>query len=158
RPEGRRCALLRLEELELRLAPAASVSIGDASLPGGGSGSAVMSFTGTPSDDLCPQGAVGYTPSGGSAPAGAEYVAQAGNLVIPAGATSATIGVPVLGNLLDQPDRTFSVQLTGIVDVSTPASFGTQQSFGTGENPFSVAVGDFNGDGKLDLAVANGGF
>jgi hypothetical protein len=36
-----------------------------------------------------------------------------------------------------------------------PVSFGTKTDFGTGIQPFSVAVGDFNGDGKLDLAVAN---
>ena len=36
-------------------------------------------------------------------------------------------------------------------------SFGAKTDFGTGANPRSVAVGDFNGDGKLDLAVANQG-
>jgi uncharacterized protein (DUF2141 family) len=34
-------------------------------------------------------------------------------------------------------------------------SFGAKADFGTGSNPGSVAVGDFNGDGQLDLAVAN---
>ncbi len=36
-------------------------------------------------------------------------------------------------------------------------SFGAKTDFGTGFDPLSVAVGDFNGDGKLDLAVANFG-
>ena len=36
-------------------------------------------------------------------------------------------------------------------------SFQAARSFGAGIAPGSVAVGDFNGDGKFDLAVANSG-
>jgi hypothetical protein len=34
-------------------------------------------------------------------------------------------------------------------------SFATKSDFVTGSNPFSIAIGDIDGDGKLDLAVAN---
>src|SRR3989475_12741971 len=34
-------------------------------------------------------------------------------------------------------------------------TFQPAQSFGAGSGAFSVAVGDFNGDGRPDLAVAN---
>src|SRR5437016_1076340 len=34
-------------------------------------------------------------------------------------------------------------------------SFAAGRTFDTGTTPVSVAVGDFNGDGKPDLAVAN---
>jgi len=34
-------------------------------------------------------------------------------------------------------------------------SFVARRDFGAGSNPYSVAVGDFNGDGVQDLAVAN---
>ena len=36
-------------------------------------------------------------------------------------------------------------------------SFLVRTDFGAGSYPSSVAVGDFNGDGTLDLAVANAG-
>jgi hypothetical protein len=57
------------------------------------------------------------------------------------------------GNIFDNgtDPRTVSILLgTGT------GSFGAKTDFGTGISPISVAVGDFNGDGNLDLAVANG--
>jgi FG-GAP-like repeat/FG-GAP repeat len=40
---------------------------------------------------------------------------------------------------------------------ATTASFATHVDFATGNGPYSVAVGDFNGDGRPDFAVANYG-
>ena len=34
-------------------------------------------------------------------------------------------------------------------------TFQAKQSFGTGTRPYSVAVADFNGDGKSDLVTAD---
>jgi hypothetical protein len=60
----------------------------------------------------------------------------------------------VVGNFLD---KTASVLLnTTAAGAGTP-SFATQQTFATGTNPYSVAVGDFNEDGHIDFAVANFG-
>src|SRR5947207_4749743 len=52
------------------------------------------------------------------------------------------------------------VMLGGLLEPEAAAqtvSFGAKTDFGTGTKSQSVAVGDFNGDGKLDLAVADGG-
>ncbi len=39
----------------------------------------------------------------------------------------------------------------------TAGSFAAKKDFATGSNPESLAIGDLDGDGKLDLAVANAG-
>jgi len=40
---------------------------------------------------------------------------------------------------------------------TTNVSFLASRNYGVGQNPFGIAVGDFNGDGKSDLATANEG-
>src|SRR5688572_13388952 len=45
--------------------------------------------------------------------------------------------------------------LTSLAVQCGDASFVVAPTFGAGTQPFSVAIGDFNGDGKQDLAVAN---
>jgi hypothetical protein len=50
---------------------------------------------------------------------------------------------------------TVSVLLNTTPTAATIPSFAPRQTFTTDSRPFSVAVGDFNGDGKPDLAVAN---
>ena len=50
--------------------------------------------------------------------------------------------------------KTFTLTVTTPVTCN-PVSFAAAANFGAGDVPISVAVGDFNGDGKQDLAVAN---
>ena len=51
---------------------------------------------------------------GGTATAGSDYTPLSGSVTIPAGATTATIVVPVIDDLLTEPTETVSVTLIGI--------------------------------------------
>jgi hypothetical protein len=55
----------------------------------------------------------------------------------------------------NRSDNTVSVFVNTTGPGAGGADFAAQQTFATGSQPFAVAVGDFNGDGRLDLAVAN---
>jgi predicted nucleotidyltransferase len=48
-----------------------------------------------------------------------------------------------------------SLLLNTTATAATPPSFAAKSDFATGDGPGSVAMGDVNGDGKPDLAVAN---
>ena len=54
-------------------------------------------------------------------------------------------------------DGTVSVLLNNTVTNATSISFAAKADYTVGTTPESVSVGDFNNDGKLDLAVANYG-
>jgi hypothetical protein len=54
-------------------------------------------------------------------------------------------------------DNTASILLNTTATGATTPTFATQVPFPTGTGPYSVSIGDINGDGKPDLAVANGG-
>jgi len=49
----------------------------------------------------------------------------------------------------------FIIFLTGVVNAQTPVTFSSKTDFTTGTDPNIVSVGDFNGDGKPDMAVTN---
>ena len=101
---------------------------------------------------------VQYQTQDGTAIAGTDYTAASGSIVIPAGATGATIPVTIAGSSSNpQSAKTFEMALlgpVGVVRTFTP-SFATQQAFAAGNQPISVTAADINGDGKPDLIVAN---
>ncbi len=142
------------ETLEGRLAPTVTLSISNpAPFPKPDTGQLMGMFVVTRSGDLAPAVQVNYQTQDGTGPngahAGVDYVATTGTLMFAANQTMATITVPIIGNNIFQADKTFTVSLTN------PQPFAPQQTFATGSTPVSVAVGDFNGDGKPDLAIAN---
>jgi hypothetical protein len=113
-------------------------------------------FVVTRSGDVAPEVLVDYATQDGTgasgAHAGIDYVATAGTLLFTPNQVTATMVVPIIGNNIFQADKTFTVSLS---DPRSGVIFAPQRTFAAGFRPTSVAVGDFNGDGKSDLAVAN---
>ncbi|RMH16904.1 MAG: DUF11 domain-containing protein, partial [Acidobacteria bacterium] len=97
--------------LVLRALDLPVVSAGDVTVVEGQVGESQALF---PISLTCPSPvpvAVRYLTRDGSAFAGSDYRTTSGRLVIPAGATSATIAVPVLGDGRSEGDETFSLHL-----------------------------------------------
>src|SRR5262245_23503374 len=102
-----------LEALELRLAPAITLSIANpAPFPEGDSGTTNMLFVVTRFGESAPALTVDYATQDGTAHAGIDYQAQSGTLSFAPGQTTATISVPIIGNLLVQANRSFTVALS----------------------------------------------
>ncbi len=96
--------------------PLPALSIGDATVTEGDSGTVNATFTVTLAPVSGRDVFVQYATADGSATAGADYAAIASTtLTFLAGETTKTITVPVNGDLLDEFDENFTVNLSGPV-------------------------------------------
>ncbi len=146
-----------LDLLEERETPSASLSAGNATFTlNAGTTNVVVTRTG----DLTPQVTISYRVSNITAINGTNYQANptTGTLLFPSGVRSQSIPVTLLPNNFTEANRTFSVDLTGVVDVlGPPATFAAKQDVATGTGASFVLSSDLNNDGRADLIVANGG-
>jgi hypothetical protein len=102
-----------------------SISVGNASLTEGNSGSSSMTFTVTLSAPSGLEVSVGYATAPGTAAAGSDYTHVSGTLTFAAGLTSRTVNVPILGNTTDEQTETFSFSLTAPVNATMGTATGT---------------------------------
>ncbi|MCA9010039.1 MAG: VCBS repeat-containing protein [Planctomycetaceae bacterium] len=132
-----------------------SVTILDASLTEPDSGQAAMIFTLQRTGNLSQSLEVTYTTQDGTATSGVDYVAQTGSVFFGTGNSTATISVPILSDSFVEGTETFTVQLGAILE--TPADFSPAVSPVVNSGPASVAVADFNSDGKPDIVAGHAG-
>ena len=92
------------------------LAISDGNLVEGNQGLASMLFLVTLRQPLQHAVTVDYFTSDGTALAGLDYVATNASLTFPAGAVEKTISVPVIGDLISEPDETFYVNLTNALN------------------------------------------
>ena len=93
--------------------PLPTLSITDATVTEGDSGTTTLEFTVALSRSSASDVSVSYATSDTSAAAGSDYTAASGTLTITAGNTSATISVEVIGDTNSEADETLTVALSG---------------------------------------------
>ncbi|MCZ8058095.1 MAG: FG-GAP-like repeat-containing protein [Microcystis sp. LE19-12.2C] len=151
----------------LNTTPKITIAPGTNPVEGGTVGTFIISL-----DTPAPTGGtvVNFNTTGSTATILADYSLTAGTNItavtantftIAAGATTATLNVVALSDAVNDPNETVKVNLTSggdyILGYNPSASFTPPTNFAAGSSPISVTVGDFNGYGKSDLAVANRG-
>ena len=90
----------------------------------GDTGSLNATFTVTLTPASTQTVTVGYATANGTATAGSDYTAASGTLTFAPGATTQTVAVGVLGDLLDEANETFTVNLSGPVNAVIADSAG----------------------------------
>jgi hypothetical protein len=109
-------------------APSPALTINNVSVTEGSSGSANATFTVTISPVNASQTVtVGYATANGTATAGSDYTAVSGTLTFAPSVGTQTITVPVFGDVTDEPNETFVVNLSN----ATNAVIGDAQGVGT---------------------------
>ncbi|MBA2481214.1 MAG: pre-peptidase C-terminal domain-containing protein [Planctomycetes bacterium] len=153
--------------------PQPSLRIANASRTEGDSGTATMTVTVTLSVASGSAASAAYTTADGSALAGADYLATSGTLTIPAGQTTATIAVPIVGDTIGELTETFTVTLsaatgatiavasaTGTITDNDPPSLvvldasSTEGSSGSSAMVFTITLAPVNAGQTVTVRVA----
>jgi uncharacterized repeat protein (TIGR01451 family)/MYXO-CTERM domain-containing protein len=104
-----------------------SLSIADASIAEGNAGTSNLTFTVTLSAASGQSVTVDYATANGTALAGSDYAARSGTLTFAPGSVSQTFTVAITGDVLDEANESFAVNLTNAVN----AAIGDGQASGT---------------------------
>jgi chitinase len=107
--------------------PPPSISVADASIVEGDTGTTALIFDVTLSHPTVARVTVGYTTKDGTATAGSDYVAASGTLTVTPGVTATTVSVSVLGDILAEGDEAFTLALSA----PTNAALGDGEATGT---------------------------
>ena len=102
-----------------------TISINDAAVSEGNSGTSTLSFTVTLSNPSSVAITVQYATANGTATSGSDYTAASGTLTIAAGQTSGTVAVTVNGDVLNEADETFTLTLSGPTNATLADAQGT---------------------------------
>ncbi len=95
-----------------------TLSIGDVSLQEGNSGTTNAVFTVTLSPPSAETVTVSWATADGTAGAPGDYTASSGSLSFAPWVTTRTASVPILGDILDEPDETLLVSLSGAANAT----------------------------------------
>ncbi|MEH2342364.1 MAG: FG-GAP-like repeat-containing protein [Nostoc sp.] len=149
----------------LNTTPKITITAGTNPTEGGATGSFTITLeTPAPVGGLV----VNFNTTGSTATATTDYslvtganitAVTANTFTIAAGQTTATLAVTAVADGISDPNEKVTVNLESgpdyILGANSTANFQPVTNFSAGSSPRSVIVEDFNGDGKLDLAVAN---
>ena len=91
-----------------------SLSIGDVTVAEGGTGTTTAVFTVSLSVPSGLPVSVAYATVGGTATSDVDFTAVTGTLTFAPGDTSVTVGVPIVGDVLDETDETYAVGLSAV--------------------------------------------
>jgi hypothetical protein len=133
-------------------APAALLSVANASLVEGDTGTTNLAVTVTLSPSVAGTVTVNYATVPGTATAPADYTTTSGSLTFTSGQTTKTVNVPIVGDKLAEATETFTFNLSGASGAGVSSSTAVLTILD--DDP---TAGDFSGDGSADVVVFRSG-
>ena len=104
--------------------PAPTLSVNDVSVTEGNAGTTTATFTVSLSAASGNAVTFDWATAAGTATAGADYVTASGSATIAAGATTTTVGITVNGDIVDENNETFTVNLSNPPTPRSPTARG----------------------------------